>query len=357
MAETTDPRFLALLVHRGLLDADAVKRALAKGGDLVDNLAASGLVTRAQWDTWVRTEAGLRPELTRYELLAQLGQGGTARVWSARDRKDNVVVALKVLLPELCRDQKAVDRFVREARLLIDLQSPHLVQGYRVAREGETVYCAMELIEGSCLQEELAVRGRLEEGEALRIVAQIARALSVLHARGLVHRDVKPGNVLVDTTGRAVLIDLGFALETAASGAPPAAPETTAGTAAYISPEQARGQIDLDVRADIYSLGATLYHLVTGSLPFEGRTSEELVARAVLDSLSGQAIRRLGLSPQLHWFIEKMMAKEKAHRFQSPEQLATEIEARLAQAAAEKELEQELAKEQAARPRRPRRWL
>jgi serine/threonine-protein kinase len=354
MVDATDPRFLALLVHRGLLDAGSVKRALAHGGDVAANLVASGRVTRAQWDAWVRTEAGLRPELTRYELLEQLGQGGTARVWSARDRKDNVVVALKVLLPELCRDPKAVDRFVREARLLIDLQSPHLVQGYRVAREGETVYCAMELIEGRCLLDVLGERGRLEEGDALRIVAQIARALGALHARGLVHRDVKPGNVMLDATGRAVLIDLGFALDTAAAGGGDApAPATTAGTAAYISPEQARGQQDLDVRADIYSLGATLYHLVTGSLPFDGRTSEELVARAVLDALSGEAIRKLGLSPQLHWFIEKMMAKDKEHRFQSPEQLAAEIDARLAQAAAEQELE----KEHDARPRRPRRWL
>lgn len=353
MTEATDMRFLALLVHRGLLDAESVKRALARGGDVVANLVAGGSVTAQQWATWVRTEAGLRPELTRYELQGPLGQGGTARVWRALDRKDGVVVALKVLLPELARDPKAVDRFVREARLLIELSSPHLVHGYRVAREGETVYCAMELIEGRCLQDDLNEGRRLPETDALRVVAQIARALTVLHARGLVHRDVKPGNVMVDTDGRAVLIDLGFALEASATGGAAATADTTAGTAAYISPEQARGQDGLDVRADIYSLGATLYHLVTGSLPFEGRTSEELVARQVLDSLSGEAIRRLGLSPQLHWFIEKMMAKDKDHRFQSPQDLAAEIEARLDQAARERELEQE----PPARPRRPRRWL
>jgi serine/threonine protein kinase len=147
-----------------------------------------------------------------------------------------------------------------------------------------------------------------------------------------VHRDVKPGNILWTAGRRAVLIDLGFAVE--AGGA---AADLVAGTAAYIAPEQAQGQAGLDARADIYSLGATLYHLVTGSLPFEGRTSEEIVARQVLDALSSEAIRARALSQQLHYFIEKMMAKEREIRFQSPAQLAEEIEAHLAQVERERE--------------------
>ncbi len=143
------------------------------------------------------------------------------------------------------------------------------------------------------------------------------------------HRDVKPGNIMLCDDDRAVLIDLGFAV----SAQRPESKEsdTTAGTVHYISPEQARGQQSLDVRADIYSLGATLYHLVTGSLPFEGATHEEVMAKQVLEALSGEAIRALRLSPQVHYFIEKMMAKEKEIRFQNPRELIDEVESYLAQ--------------------------
>ena len=323
-------KLLALLVHRGLVPAETVKRALAAGGDPFARLVESGAATAAQIEQWRRTDAGTRPQLTRYALERQLGEGATARVFAARDRQTGGMVALKVLKPELAREKSAVEKFVREAQALTQIESPHIVRGLRVAREGETVFCAMELIAGECLQDTLARQGRLEQREALRVVAQIGRALAALHAKGLVHRDVKPGNVMRTPEGRAVLIDLGFAIQGGDAGS-----DTTAGTVHYIAPEQARGQAGLDVRADIYALGATLYHLVTGSLPFEGGSSEEVLRKQVLESLSGERIRALGLAPQVHWLIEKMMAKEKEIRFQSPEELVAEIEACLARWATE----------------------
>jgi serine/threonine-protein kinase len=345
LSPPVDPRFLALLVKRGLLDVAAVRDALASP-DPVGTLVAKGLVTPQRWDEWVRTDAGQKPELTRYELLELLGEGGTARVWRARDRKSGEQLALKILDPALARDPAAAGRFVQESKLLGELSSPHLVRGHRVAREGDVIYCAMELVHGRSLQEQLAAGGRLPEADALEIVAQIADALTALHARGLVHRDVKPGNILWGEDRRAVLIDLGFAVASGGGGAG----DTTAGTAAYIAPEQARGG-GLDLRADIYSLGATLYHLVTGALPFEGASSDEILRRQVLDALSGDAIRRLGLAPQTHYFIEKMMAKEKEIRFQSPAQLAAEIRTDLARRA------REAAPAPPAKPRKRRRWL
>ena len=184
---------------------------------------------------------------------------------------------------------------------------------------------------------------RAEEEVALQIVVDIAGALATLHARGLVHRDVKPGNVIWSPDRGAVLIDLGFALQ----GGEAAAGDTTAGTVHYIAPEQARGDGELDVRADIYALGATLFHLTTGSLPFEGNTSEEVLAKQVLESLSGDRIRALDLSPQLHYFLEKMMAKDVDMRFQSPDQLIEEVGAFLSQRRHEREVQQR----QRARPR------
>jgi len=313
-------RLLALLVHRGFLTREHAQGAMASG-DPKRWLVAQGHATAEQWEEWVATDAGARPELSRYELGELLGEGGSARVFRATDRTTGDSVALKVLRPELAADPRQVEQFVREAKSIMELASDHIVKGLRVAREGQVFYFAMELIEGECLQDILSREGRLPESEALDAVVQVARALGALHEKGLVHRDVKPGNVIRAADGRCVLIDLGFAQRIGEGGSS----ETTAGTAAYIAPEQARGQGALDVRADIYALGATLYHLVTGSLPFSGDSSEEILRKQVLESLSGERIRDLELSPQLHFFIEKMMAKDAANRFQDPIQLAEEV--------------------------------
>lgn len=280
--------------------------------------------------------------LTRYELGDLIGEGGVGRVFAAKDKTDGTEVALKVLKPELAKDEVQTQRFVQEARLLMSLEHPHLVKGLRVAKEGETIFFAMERVEGACLQDVLADDGRIDEETALQIVVDVAGALLHLHEQHLVHRDVKPGNVLWSEERGAVLIDLGFALQGDASESS----DTTAGTVHYIAPEQARGDGKLDVRADIYALGATLYHLTTGSLPFEG-TSEEVLAKQVLESLSGERIRALDLSPQLHYFLEKMMAKDPEMRFQGPEQLQKDVQAFLDQRKHQRETEER----QRARPK------
>ncbi len=328
-------KLLAVLVHRGLVPPDVAREALQSGapGAL---LVRRGVCTAAQWEQWLRTEGGTRPVLTRYEVGALLGEGAVGRVFAAVDKTDQRAVALKVLRPELAKDPVQSDRFVREARLLMELAHPHLVKGYRVAKEGESIFFAMEALPGRVLQDVLAESGRLDEDDALQIVVEVAGALGSLHARGLVHRDVKPGNVLWSEERGAVLIDLGFAV----AGGDAAGGDTTAGTVHYIAPEQARGSGALDVRADIYALGATLYHLTTGSLPFEGRTSEEVLAKQVLESLSGERIRALDLSPQLHYYLEKMMAKDPGMRFQTPEQLQQEIAAFLVQRQQQRDLEE-----------------
>ena len=338
-----DLRLLAMLVHQRKLD-ESTARAAMQSGDPRRWLIEHGKCTAPQWQEWLATEGGTRPVLARYEVKELLGEGGSARVFAAVDRTDQRRVALKVLRSELAKDPAQVEAFVREAKLLLDLKHPHLVQGYRVAREGETFFFAMEVVPGKSLQDELAERGRFAELVALQIVLQVASALDALHARGLVHRDIKPGNVLYSEPRGAVLIDLGFAVPRGQAGKG----ETTAGTVHYIAPEQARGNAELDVRADIYALGATLYQLVTGALPFEGQDNEDVLRKQVLESLSGERIRELQLSPQVHYFIEKMMAKEREIRFQDPQQLQAEVGAYLTAQAQQRELEQ---RAQQARPR------
>lgn len=336
-------KLLALLVHRQEVAPALAQQAIASG-EPGPFLVREGVCTAAQWQEWLTTDGGTRPQLTRYELGELIGEGGVGRVFAATDRVDGADVALKVLKPELADDPVQTERFIREARLLMDLDHAHVVKGLRVAKEQQTIFFAMERLPGSCLQDALLDDQRLDEETALRVVVDIAGALGALHARGLVHRDVKPGNVIWSEDRGAVLIDLGFALQGDAASA---SSETTAGTVHYIAPEQARGDGRLDVRADIYALGATLYHLTTGSLPFEGKTSEEVLAKQVLESLSGDRIRALGLSPQLRYFLEKMMAKDVEMRFPSPQQLAEEVGAFLAQRAHEREVE----RRQVGRPR------
>lgn len=336
---TADMKLLAVLVHRGLVTPDGARDALASG-DVAAHLIAAGSCTREQWQTWQRTEGGTRPELSRYAVGELLGEGGVGRVFAAVDNTDGTAVALKVLREELGKEKGQTEQFVQEARLLMTLSHPHLVRCHRVAREGSTIFLVMEVVPGRCLQEILEDEERLDEETALQVVVDVAGALGVLHERGLVHRDVKPGNVLWSEERGAVLIDLGFAVERGAE----VVGETTAGTVHYIAPEQARGKGGLDVRADIYALGATLYHLTTGSLPFEGGSSDEVLAKQVLASLSGDRIRALDLSPQLHYFLEKMMAKEPEMRFQDPQHLQREVEAFLQQRKQQRELEQQQAR-------------
>ncbi len=340
---TPETKLLAMLVHGGRVPPDVARDALASG-DVGKHLIAQNICTAEEWERWQRTEGDTRPELSRYDLGELIGEGGVGRVFAAVDKTDQQQVALKVLRPERASDKREAERFVQEARLLMELEHDHLVRGYRVAREGQTIFFAMELVDGECLQDVLNDRERLDEEDALRIVVEVAGALDSLHARGLVHRDVKPGNILWSEERGAVLIDLGFAVQQGSSGGEEA---TTAGTVHYIAPEQARGG-GLDVRADIYALGATLYHLTTGSLPFDGKTSEEVLAKQVLESLSGERIRALQLSPQLHYFLEKMMAKEPEMRFQDPQQLQREIQAFLDQRQRQRELEERSA---SGRPR------
>ena len=165
-----DIKLLALLVHRGLVAPALAKSAIASG-DPAAHLVAAGACTAEQWRQWRLTEAGTRPVLTRYEVREMLGEGGVGRVFAAYDKVERREVALKVLRAELAADPAQVDRFVREARLLMDLRHPHLVQGLRVAKEGGTIFFAMERLPGRSLQDVLAADGRLDAADVAKVGA------------------------------------------------------------------------------------------------------------------------------------------------------------------------------------------
>ena len=215
-----DVEFLLKLVHRGVLLEEAGKvifGQLQAGGDLDALLQHHAGLSRDKISDLRRTDAGERPEIPGYEILGKAGTGGTADVWRARERKTRRVIALKVLKPESTHHAPTLKAFVAEARLLEKLRHPGLVEGYGVARYGRVYFSRMEYVEGRTLLELLDELERhsdaraFDETAALRVVLSTAEVLSYLAGQGVVHRDIKPGNIMLSSDGRLKLIDLGFA--------------------------------------------------------------------------------------------------------------------------------------------------
>ncbi|MHC4777113.1 MAG: serine/threonine protein kinase [Planctomycetota bacterium] len=259
-----------------------------------------------------------------YKLKKLLGKGGVARVFLAERASDGINVALKVQHPLQNLNKTFVERFINEARLLKEFDSPHVVKGLDYGESGELYYLAMELLEGESVQDRMDREGIFDEDTALFIIVQIAKALEYCQGQGILHRDIKPDNIMVTQKGGIKLCDLGFAKPIEENAEEE---DTTCGTPQYISPEQARGSGDVDIRADIYSLGATLFHMAVGEVPFAGDDSMEVMAKQILEDLSTSKHRNISMHMQ--YFVEKMMAKERDIRYQTARELIEDIETQI----------------------------
>jgi serine/threonine-protein kinase len=329
MVHRDDTAFLALLVHRGLILRDVAEKIfpeLKSGADLDRLLVHHTGLSAETIAKWRRTRAGEIPEVPGYEILGHAGSGGTADVFRARDKKAAKVLALKVLKVDATRNAKTRSAFVEEARLLEKLRHEGLVEGYGVFKSGSTYFSKMEFVEGHTLLELLDDGHEFDEKAALRVVLGVAEVLQYLVAQGIIHRDVKPGNIMLASSGGLKLIDLGFA---GRADEAPADKDTTVGTVQYLSPEQARGGAVADERSDIYSLGVTLFHLVVGRLPFESSDDREVLRMQIMQSMKSPELKSRGLSHHLHYFIEKMTAKDLAARYQSWAELIADIRAQI----------------------------
>ncbi|NTV64662.1 MAG: serine/threonine protein kinase, partial [Oscillochloris sp.] len=219
--------------------------------------------------------------LGRYEIRAELGRGGMARVYHAFDTLLQRPVAIKVLAAQLSMDPEFVQRFEREARTAASLRHPHIVTIYDVGEQDSLHYIAMEFINGRTLHSILNEQTTLGLGYAITILEPVARALDFAHTQGAVHRDVKPHNIMVDTSGRMVLTDFGIAQTPDADSERLTRTGVFMGTPEYISPEQAEAR-RVDGRSDLYSLGVVAYEIITGRVPFSGATPQLIVAHAQL---------------------------------------------------------------------------
>jgi serine/threonine-protein kinase len=180
-------------------------------------------------------------------------------------------------------------------------------------------------VDGATVEERIEQDGPFDERLALYVTREVAKALVYLHRRGVIHRDLKPGNFLLTEAGEVKIIDLGLA-KLAAGMTKDSDPGLTVGTVEYLSPEQARGLEDVDGRSDIYSLGVSLFHMMVGEVPFKGESNQEVIAKQVLQALESPKLKSRSVSAYTHYFIQRMMAKDRRDRFQTPEEIVTEIE-------------------------------
>ena len=259
----------------------------------------------------------------RYRVEARIGAGGMAEVYRGFDQVLDRTVAIKVLLPQFARDAGFVARFRREAQAAARLNQPTIVGVYDSGSDGDRQYIVMEFVEGRTLADFLASGRRPTQVQAVELTRKIAEALASAHAQGIVHRDIKPGNVMVTRGGFVKVMDFGIArMQTDVT-----APQTSSviGTPTYLSPEQAQGQA-VDARSDIYSLGCVLYELLAGRPPFTGDTPVAIAYKQVNETPVPPSAHNPDVPPRLDAVVMKCLAKNPANRYQTAEELAADLE-------------------------------
>ncbi|MBP7935911.1 MAG: serine/threonine protein kinase [Phycisphaerae bacterium] len=295
-----------VLIHSGYITRSQLQRL---GGDSTDSIATKTL------------------RIPGYDRLQKIGEGAMAKVYKAHQISLDRTVAVKILPKKASENQEFVKRFQEEGKAAAQLNHNNIVQAIDVGEASGYHYFVMEYIQGKTVYDDLAANRTYSEQEALKIVIQIARALEHAAARGFIHRDVKPKNIMLTEDGVAKLADLGLARRTSDIKAAMAEAGRAYGTPYYISPEQIRGEVHIDVRADMYSLGATFYHMVTGKVPFDGPTPAAVMHKHLVEPLIPPDHVRPTLSTGVGEVIERMMAKKPEHRYPNMGDLIKDLEA------------------------------
>ncbi len=305
---------------------DKSKRAGIPPRRMGELLILQGHLSTEQAEKVSRAMAQSRIQIPGYEILDKIGQGGMGAVYKARQVRMDRLVALKVLPPKMAKDRDFIERFVREAKAAARLNHTNIVAGIDAGEANGQYFLAMEYVEGTSLQKIIKAQGRLPERRAAELALQVARALDHAHRQNFVHRDIKPENILVAADGTAKLCDLGLAKRE--KGEDPSLTQSgmSVGTPHYISPEQARGEPNVDTRSDLYSLGATLYHMVTGEVPFTGATAAVVMTKHVTDPPVPPRQKNPVLSEGINAVVLKMLAKRRDDRYPTPAALAEDLE-------------------------------
>ena len=253
----------------------------------------------------------------RYTLTERVGLGGMAEVYRAQDNVLGRTVAVKVMLPQYAADPTFTKRFRQEAASAANLQSPYIVSIYDWGLDGETYYIVMEFLRGTDLKTAINERGAINQRKAAEIGSQIAQALSVAHEGGVIHRDIKPQNIMIQPDGNIKVMDFGIAR---AGDAGLSQTATVLGTAHYVSPEQAQGK-ELTGASDIYSLGVVLYEATTGKLPFDGQDAVSVAVKQVNELPAPPSTINPNIDPGLEAIIMKALEKDPNKRFKDASEM------------------------------------
>jgi serine/threonine protein kinase len=331
-APATLDDYLQLVSQSGLVPDDTLDAFLRRHGravpseaaPLADLLVGDGLLTRFQADQlllgkWKGFSIG------KYKVLERIGSGGMGQVYLCEHERMRRLVAVKVLPEAGAQDPSIFQRFQREARAGASLDHPNIVRVFDVDEDGKRHFLVMEYIDGVSLHDLAAQGGPMEASLACNYIRQAAEGLQHAHNKGLIHRDVKPSNILVDKQGVVKVLDLGlarFAQDNLDMLTKQYDDNNVLGTADYVAPEQTRDSHDVDIRADVYALGGTFYFLLTGRPPFpEGTVSQKLYWQQTKQPQKLQSLRP-DLPTGVTAIVEKMMAKSPAHRYQTPADVA-----------------------------------
>jgi serine/threonine protein kinase len=338
MPTLDDIRLGQLSVAQGLCQPPEVEECLAlqhrneQTGSterLGELLVSRGYLTANQLARLLNLQREAEQKVTRigpYDLVRKLGEGGMGAVYQAHDTRDGSVVALKVLPRSRARDKVFVERFEREARAAFELDHPNIVHGLDVGNADGYHFLVMEFVQGHDVYALLEQRGRLPEREVLSIMEQIGAALDHIHGERLVHRDIKPENIIVTANGEAKLTDMGLAMDNQTQGRRRITRSGIAmGTPFYLSPEQIEGKTNIDIRADIYAFGATVYEMITGRPPFDGETPAVVMMKHLNETVPSPHDVDHAVSLNFCHILEKMMAKDPAERYQTPADMINDL--------------------------------
>ncbi|HKQ48111.1 MAG TPA: serine/threonine-protein kinase [Phycisphaerae bacterium] len=327
------------VVDARLATAEEIKAALAKQQklnaagtpmQLAEVLVRHGIVTASQLKRLANPaddsmSAGIQ-QIPGFQIMQKVGAGAMASVYKAKQLSLDRIVAIKILPKRLSEDPEFVKRFYAEGRAAAKLNHNNIVQAIDVGEFAGYHYFVMEYIDGKTVYDELIAQRVYNEKAALSIVTQVAQALEHAHAKGFIHRDVKPKNIMITKDGTAKLADMGLARQASDVEAAEAEKGRAYGTPYYISPEQIRGVVDVDFRADIYSLGATFYHMITGKVPFEGATPSAIMHKHLKEPLIPPDHLNTSLSTGLAEIVERAMAKDRDQRYLSTTDLLVDLE-------------------------------
>lgn len=336
---SSDSLIARLIVERGLapqteIDAAfaALRSATGQTRLFVDILIDGQIVTRRQLAR-LRNEAESDRTVLRipgFQMIRKLGAGAMATVYLAKQLSLDRLVAIKILPKQYSTDAAFIERFYREGQAAAKLSDPNIVGALEIGKVGDQHYFVMEYVDGETVYDRIVAHKRIKDRDALVTVRQVASALKHAHACGFIHRDIKPKNIMITKSNVVKLADLGLARAMSDKKAAEAERHKAFGTPYYISPEQVRGSVDLGPPADIYGLGATLYHMLTGRVPFEGKDPTEVMRHHLDTELVPPDQVVSGISQGAAEIVEMMMAKRPSERYQTADELLEDIDLAIA---------------------------